>query len=168
MWHWALGRPLGFPDSSVAKESTCKAGDPSSIPGSGRYAGEGIGYPPQYCWASFVAQLVKILPATRETWVRSPGWEDPLEKGKASHFQYSGLMCPWGHKESDRTEPLSVSLTGLGRGLKSGDMYLSYKTVIRIAYDEEDKMPVQSKYLVYVNSSSSHVTDDGHTCTGSY
>ena len=58
-----------FPDSSVGKESTCNAGDPGSIPGSGRSAGEGIGYPLQYCWASLVAQLVKNLPAMRETWV---------------------------------------------------------------------------------------------------
>ena len=49
---------MGFPGSSVGKESTCNAGDPSSIPGSGRSAGEGIGYPLQYSWASLVAQLV--------------------------------------------------------------------------------------------------------------
>ena len=36
-------------------------------------------------WASRVAQLVKNLPAMRETWVRSLGWEDPLEKGMTSH-----------------------------------------------------------------------------------
>ena len=46
--------------------------------------GEGMGYPLQYSWASLVAQLVKNLPAMRETWVLSPGWEDPLEKGKAT------------------------------------------------------------------------------------
>ena len=57
----------GFPDSSVGKESACNGGDPSSIPGSGRSAGEGIGYPFQYFWASLVAQLAKILPAMRET-----------------------------------------------------------------------------------------------------
>ena len=60
---------VGFPDSSVSKESTCNAGDLSSIPGSGRSAGEGIGYPLQYSWASLVAQLVKNPPAMRETWV---------------------------------------------------------------------------------------------------
>ena len=59
----------GFPDSSVGKESACNAGDPGSIPGSGRFAGEGIGYPLHYSWASFVAQLVKNLPAMWETWV---------------------------------------------------------------------------------------------------
>ena len=61
------------------------AGEPSSIPGSGRSAAEGIGYPLQYSWASLMAQLVKNLPAVWETWVQSLGWEDPLEKGKASH-----------------------------------------------------------------------------------
>ena len=55
------------------------------IPGSGRSPGEGIGYPLQYSWASLVAHLVKNPPAMRETWVRSLGWEDPLEKGRATH-----------------------------------------------------------------------------------
>ena len=45
------------------------AGDPRSIPGSGRSPGEGIGYPLQYSWASLVAQTVKNSPAMRETWV---------------------------------------------------------------------------------------------------
>ena len=80
---------MGFPDSSVGKESTCNAGDPSSIPGLGRSAGEGIDYPLQHSWASLVAQLVKNLPAMLETWVRSLNWEDPLEKG--SPLQFSGL-----------------------------------------------------------------------------
>ena len=59
----------GFPDSSVDKESTCNAGDPDSIPGLERCPGEGIGYPLQYSWASPVAQMVKNLPAMRDTWV---------------------------------------------------------------------------------------------------
>ena len=49
---------MGFPGSSVAKESACNAGDPGSIPGRGRSTGEGVGYPLQYSWASVVAQLV--------------------------------------------------------------------------------------------------------------
>ena len=57
----------GFPDSSVGKESTCNAGDPGLIPGSGRSAEEGIGYPLQYSWAPLVTQLVKNPPAMRET-----------------------------------------------------------------------------------------------------
>ena len=75
----------GFLYSSVGKESTCNAGDPSSIPGLGRSAGEGIGYPLQYSWASLVAQLVKNMPVMWETGVQSLGWEDPLEKRKATH-----------------------------------------------------------------------------------
>ena len=74
-----------FRGSSVGKESVCSAGDPSSIPGSGRSAGEGTGYQLQCSWASLVAQLVKNQPATWETWVRSLGWEDPLVKEKATH-----------------------------------------------------------------------------------
>ena len=57
----------GFPDSSVGKESACNAGDPSSIPGSARSAGEGIGYPLWYSWVSLVLQLVKNPPAMWET-----------------------------------------------------------------------------------------------------
>ena len=60
---------MGFPDSSVGKETTYNAGDPSLIPGSGRSTGEGISYPLQYSWASLVAHLVKNLPAMWETWV---------------------------------------------------------------------------------------------------
>ena len=76
--------------SSVGKESTCNAGDPSSIPGLGRSPGEGIGYPLQHSWAPLVAQLVKNLPDMRETWIQSLGWEDPLEKGKAA---YSSILA---------------------------------------------------------------------------
>ena len=57
--------------SSVGKESACNAEDPSLIPGLGRSAGEGIGYPLQYSWASLMAQLVKNLPAMQETSVHS-------------------------------------------------------------------------------------------------
>ena len=71
--------------SSAGKESSCNAGDPGSIHGSGRSAGEGTGYPLQYSWVSLVAQLVKNLPAMWETWVQSLGWEDPLKKGKGTH-----------------------------------------------------------------------------------
>jgi len=60
---------LFFPDSSVGKESICNAGDPGSIPGLGRSAGEGIGHLLQCPWASHVAQLVKNPPAVLETWV---------------------------------------------------------------------------------------------------
>ena len=77
-------------DSSVGEESACNAGDPGSLPGSGKFA-ERIRYPLQYSWASLVAQLVKNQPAMQETWVRSLGWEDPLEKEMATHS--SILAC---------------------------------------------------------------------------
>ena len=54
---------------SEGKESACNAGDPGLIPGWGGFAGEGIGYPLQYSWASLVIQLVKNPPAMWETWV---------------------------------------------------------------------------------------------------
>ena len=94
-----------FPDNSVGKESACNAGDPGSIPGLGRSTGEGEKLPtPVFwpgeihgvreldrtewlsLWASLVAQLVKNLPAMQETQVQSLSWENPLEKGKATHY----------------------------------------------------------------------------------
>jgi len=62
-----------------------------------------------------VAQLVKNPPAMQETWVQSLGWEDLLEKGRLPTpvFQpgeFHGLYSPWGRKESDITELLSLSL----------------------------------------------------------
>ena len=67
----------GFPGSSAGKESAYNAGDPSSIPGSGSSPGEGIGYPLQYSWASWVAQLVKNLPAMQ---ISSLDQEDALRR----------------------------------------------------------------------------------------
>jgi len=68
----------------LVKKSACNAGGPSSIPGLGRSPGERISYPFQYSWASLVDQLVKNLPAMWETWARSLGREDPLEKATHS------------------------------------------------------------------------------------
>ena len=65
------------------------------IPGLGRSAGEGIGYPLQYSWASLVAQLVENLLAMWETWVRPLGWEEPLEKGTATHSSILAWRIPW-------------------------------------------------------------------------
>ena len=70
-------------------------GDPGSIPGSGRSTGEGIGYPFQYTWAFLVAQLIKNLLAMQETRVWPLGWEDPLEKGKATHSSILAWRIPW-------------------------------------------------------------------------
>ena len=81
------------------------------IPGLGRSAGEGKDYPLQYSWSSLVAQLVKNLPAMQETWVRSLGWEDPLEKGKTSHsnilaWRMLWTVYSWGCKDLNTTEQL--------------------------------------------------------------
>ena len=76
------------------------------IPGSGRSAREGIGYPLQCCWASLVAQLVKNLPAMQETRVRSLGREDPLEKGKATHSSILAWRIPW------TTQSMGVAKSG--------------------------------------------------------
>ena len=94
---------MGFPNSSA-----CNAGNPGLIPGSGISAGEGKGYALQYSWVSIVAQLVKNLPAVQETWVRSLGWEDPLEEAMATHcsilaWEIPGqrslaVYSPWGGK----------------------------------------------------------------------
>ena len=102
------------PGISVGKESACSAGDPSSIPGSGRCPGVEKGYPLQYSRASLVSQLVKNLPEMRETWVWSLDWEDALEKGKATHSsilpgEFHGLYSTWGCKELDMTEWLSLT-----------------------------------------------------------
>ena len=81
---------MGFPDSSVGKESTCNAGDPSSIPGLGRSAGEAIGYPVQYSWASLVAQLVKNLPDLGYLGLIPELGRCP-EEGKCYSLRYSSL-----------------------------------------------------------------------------
>ena len=107
-----------FPGSSAGKESTCNAGDPSSIPGLGRSPGEGIGYPLQYSWASLEAQMVENPSALQETWVQCLGWEDPLEEGTATHSSVLDWRIPmdWGAlwatvhgiTELDTTEWLST------------------------------------------------------------
>ena len=80
----------GFPG-----KSTCNVWDPSSVPGSRRSSGEGIGCPLQSSWASLVAQVVGNPPTVPETWVWSLGWEDPLEKGTATHSSILAWRIPW-------------------------------------------------------------------------
>ena len=77
---------MGFPDSSVGKESGCNAGDPGSIPGSGSSAGEGTDYPLQHSWASLVSQLVNNL--RHLDW--TPGLGGSPGEGKGYPLQYSG------------------------------------------------------------------------------
>ena len=103
---------LGFPGSSVGKESACNAGDPGSIPRLGRSPGGGIGYPLQYSWASLVAQLVKSLQCKRpglDPWVGKIPWrKEQLPTPVFWPGEFHGLYSPWGHKESDTTEQLSL------------------------------------------------------------
>ena len=86
-------RSIGAEDG---QESACNAGDPAflgregPIPRLERSAGEGIGCPLQYSWASFAAQLVKNLPVMQET-VSIPGLGRSPGEGKIYPFQYSGL-----------------------------------------------------------------------------
>ena len=101
--HW------GFRGNSAGKESTCIAGDPSSIPRSGRSPGEGIGYPFKYSWASLVAQTVKNLPAMWEICIWSLGWEDPLQEGLATHSSVLAWRIPW------TEEPGGLQSMGLQR-----------------------------------------------------
>ena len=70
--------------------------DPGLIPGLGRSPGEGIDYPLQFSWASLVAQMVKNLLAMWESWIRSLGWEDPLEEGMATHSSILAWKIPMG------------------------------------------------------------------------
>ena len=80
--------------SSVDRESACNGGDPRSIPGLGRYPGEGLGYPLQYSWVSLGAQLVKNPPIMQETWVQSLGQEDPQEEEIATHSSILAWKVP--------------------------------------------------------------------------
>ena len=100
---------LGLPCTSTGKESASNTGDPGSIPGSGRFPGEGIGYPLQYSWGSLVVQKVKNPPAMWETWVQSLGWEDSLEKGIATHSNILAWRIPW------TEEPGGIHSMGLQR-----------------------------------------------------
>ena len=128
------------------KESTCNAEDLSSIPGLGRSPGEGIGYPFQCSWVSLVAQTVNNLPAMRDTWVQSLGWEDPLQEsmaptpvllpGESPRIEEPGRS--WDLKESDVTELLSTEQQS---GSKSG------KEFIKAVY-------CHPAYLTYIQSTS--------------
>ena len=86
---------MGFPGGSYGKASACNTGDLGSVPGLGRSPREGIGYPPWYSWSSLVAQMVKNPPAMQETWVQSLDWEDPPEKGMATHSSILAWRIPW-------------------------------------------------------------------------
>ena len=107
---WSLNSQ-DFPDSSVGKESACNAGDPGSITGSGGSAGEGIGCPLQYSWASIVAQLVENLPVMWETWVQSLGQEDSPEEGMATYSSVLAWRIPWTEEPGGHSHGVAKSRT---------------------------------------------------------
>ena len=78
----------------MVKNLPVNAGDKSLILGLGRSPRERIGNPPQYSWASLVAQMIKNLPAVWETWIRSLGWEDLLEEGIATRSSIPAWRIP--------------------------------------------------------------------------
>ena len=94
------GFPRNYADGSDGKESVCNVGDLGLIPGLGRSPGEGNSYP-------LVVQMVKNPPTMQETWIRSLGWEDPLEEGMATHFNILAWRIPW------TKEPGGLQSTGL-------------------------------------------------------
>ena len=115
-----VGAYIWLPSSLVGKESTCKAGDPGSIPGLGRSPGEGIDYPLQYSWASLVDQMVKESTCNVRNSSSTLGLGRSLGGGPGNSLQYSCLEDPcgqrslegystWSRKESDRTEQLGTA-----------------------------------------------------------
>ena len=102
---------MSFPGSSDGKESAYNAGDPGSIPGSGRSPGKQRGYPLQYSWASLVAQMVKNLPTMQDTWVQSLGQEDPPEEDMATHSSILAWRIPW-TEEPVRLQSMELQRVG--------------------------------------------------------
>ena len=96
-----------FPGGSDGK--AYNAGDLGSISGWERFPGEGNGNPLQHSWASLMAQRLKCLPAMQETWVRSLGQEDPVEKEMATHSSILAWRIPWAE------EPGALQSTGSQR-----------------------------------------------------
>ena len=64
-----------------------------------------------YIWASLVAQMVKCLPAVQETWVQSPGWEDPLEREMATDSSTFAWKTPW-MEELGRLQSMGLQRVG--------------------------------------------------------
>ena len=117
---WVCTGYLGFLGSSAGKESACFARDPSSIPGSGRSPGEGIGYPLQHSWASLGGTDGKESACNVGDLGSIPGLGRSPRGRRGNPLQYSCLehpwvqrslvgYNPWGHKESDTTAQLSTA-----------------------------------------------------------
>ena len=113
--HQPQPRNLKWLSSLLIKTSTNDSRSPTSIS-----LHDKASFMPSQ-WASLVAQMVKNPLAMHKTWVRSLGWEDPLDKGTATHSsiltwrvpwtEEPGGLHSWAHKESDTTEWLILSLS---------------------------------------------------------
>ena len=101
----------GFLVDQLVKNLPAMQETPGSVPESGSSPGEGIGYPLWHSWAFLVAQTVKNLATTRETWVRSLGWEDPLEEGMATHSSIITWRIPW-TEEPGGLQPMGLHRVG--------------------------------------------------------
>ena len=108
-----------------------------------------------YSGASLVAQLVKNPPAIQETWVWSLGWEDSLEKGKATRssslaWRIPGWYSPWGCKELDMTDRLSLSLLNYSEFNYSASLESDLQTMLMLAqnWDDDDDLVVESLYTL--------------------
>ena len=80
--------------------------------------------------------MVKKLPAMQETRVQSLGWEDPLEKGKATHSRFcleNSMDRPWGHKESDVLEQLYYQVPLSNWWPSLGEVGLQYSQLLRLS-----------------------------------
>ena len=119
--------PLGFPDSSVGKESSAMLKTPVQFLGQKDPLGkEGIGYPLQKSWASLVTQLVKNLPGF-DSWVGKTPWRrERLPTPVFCPGEFHGLYSPWGCKESHTTERLSLSFPAQFKSLNSSAFSLFY------------------------------------------
>ena len=155
---------MGFPGSSAGKESACNVGDPSLIPGLGRSPGEGIGYPLEYSWASLVAQMVKNLPAMQETWVWL-GWEDPLEKGTATHSSILAWRIPWtdepGRLQSMGSQRVRHNWATFTHSLMSGEYFMIPFTKndlkLCLYFETLSLFPNCYDFELYWNNSSSYI-----------
>ena len=85
---------MGFPGSSAGKESACNARDSSSIPGSGRSVGEGLGYPPVLLGFPDSSASKEYTCNVRDLGL-IPSWEDPLEKEMATHSTVLAWRTSW-------------------------------------------------------------------------
>ena len=107
-----------FTHSSSGKESACNAGDLSSIPGLGRSAGEGTGYPLQYPWASLGKECACITGDLGSI----PGLGKPLEKGKATHSSILAWRIPW-TEDPGRPQSTVLGSQSVGTQLKQLSMH---------------------------------------------